>query len=293
MDNCDPIPDVSYRAPSLEEAGLEILDLELFRARLKRYHFDPYQPHRVKYYCFLYITEGKGEHLIDFERYPYDSESVIFINPNQVHAFDVNDRPQGKMINMTPSFFAASAANIRTTYFIPTHLNRASSPVLHLSPQLNQSCHTLLEEVRLAQQERDKDDLVVQLLFIALLVKLSRQRQGHMAHLSEQQKERFGLFLSLVEQNFGQLREACQYAALMHTSYKSLNQLCKSCCGQTAKQLIDFRTILEIKRKLVMDGLSTQDIASDLSFEDTSYLNKYFKRLTGQTPAAFKRDNEF
>lgn len=84
MDNCDPIPDVSYRAPSIEESGIEILDLELFRGRLKRYHFDPYQPHRVKYYCFLYITQGEGEHLIDFQRYPYRSGSFIFINPNQV-----------------------------------------------------------------------------------------------------------------------------------------------------------------------------------------------------------------
>ncbi|BDY03491.1 AraC family transcriptional regulator [Ferrimonas sp. YFM] len=293
MDNSDPIPDVSYRPPSIEESGIEILDLELFRSRLKHYHFDPYKPHRVKYYCFLYITEGQGEHLIDFERYPYDSGSVIFINPNQVHAFDASDRPQGKMINMTPAFFAKSAANIRTSYFIPTHLNRASSPVLQLSPQLNHSCHALLKEVSLAQQEGADDELVVQLLFIALLVKLGRQRKSHLAHLSEQQKERFGQFLNLVEQHYIEAREASQYAQWMHTSYKSLNQLCKSCCGQTAKQLIDFRTILEIKRKLVMDGLSTQETASDLSFEDSSYLNKYFKRLTGQTPAAFKRDNEF
>ncbi|SDJ33499.1 AraC-type DNA-binding protein [Ferrimonas sediminum] len=292
MDSGDHIPDISYRPPSIEESGIEILDLDLFRARLERYHFDPYQPHRVNYFCFLYITEGKGEHFIDFQRYPYHSGSVIFINPNQVHAFDPDDRPQGKMINMTPSFFASSAANIRTSYFIPTHLNRASSPVLQLSPQLDQSCHTLLEEVRLAQKEGADDDLVVQLLFIALLVKLGRQRQSHLAHLSEQQKERFGQFLTLVEQHYLETREANQYTQWMHISYKSLNQLCKACCGQTAKQLIDFRTVLEIKRKLVLDGLSTQETASDLSFEDTTYLNKYFKRLTGQTPAAFKRDNE-
>ncbi|WP_051252845.1 AraC family transcriptional regulator [Ferrimonas kyonanensis] len=292
MDSSAPIPNICYRAPSQEESGIEVLDLERFRGRLNDYHFNPYQPHRVSYFCFLFIDEGEGEHLIDFHRYPYRSGSVIFVNPNQVHAFDSADRPKGKMINITTAFFSDSASNIRTSYFAPFHQSMAASPVLPLNDDLKDSCKALLTEVRKAQHEGADDDVVVQLLISSLLIKLGRRRQSHLSHLSEHQKERFDLFLTLVEQCFPEAREASHYADLMHTSYKTLNQLCKTCCGRTAKQLIDFRTILEIKRKLVMDGLSSQEIASDLSFEDISYMNKYFKRLTGQTPAAFKRDNE-
>ena len=150
----------------------------------------------------------------------------------------------------------------------------------------------LLGEVKKAQQEGADDDVVVPLLISALLIKLGRQRESHLSHLSEHQKERFELFLTLVEQHFIEAREALQYAQWMHTSYKTLNKLCKSCCGRTAKQLIDFRIILEIKRKLVMDGLPVQQAADDLGFDDISHFNKYFKRLTGVTPASFKRESE-
>lgn len=275
----------------MEESGIEVMDLERFRERLSRYDFDPYHPHRVSYFCFLFINKGQGQHLIDFKHYPYKSGSIIFINRNQVHAFDPEDRPQGTMINISTDFFSGAAANIRTSYFAPFHQSMASSPVLAtLSADFYESCRVLLGEVKKALYEKADDDVVVQLLISALLIKIGRQRQGHLSHLNEHQKERFDLFINLVEQHFFEAREALQYAQWMHTSYKNLNQLCKSCCGRTTKQLIDFRITLEIKRKLAMDGLSVQQTADDLGFEDITHFNKYFKRLSGCTPATFKRE---
>ncbi len=293
VNNCDSISNIHYRASSLEKFGIEILDLERFRARLCSYKLDPCQPHRVSHFCYLIITKGQGEHMIEFNHYPYQSGSVIFVNRNQVQAFDPDDRPQGTVINITTEYFSHSAANIRSSYFAPFHQLMAASPVLTLPEELNESCKVLLGEVEKALHEGDEnDDVVVQLLISALLIKLGRQRKSHLSHLSEHQKERFDLFITLVEQHFFEAREALQYAQRMHTSYKNLNQLCKSCCGRTAKQLIDFRIILEIKRKLAMDGLSIQQTADELGFEDVTHFNKYFKRLTGLTPAAFKRERE-
>ncbi len=286
------IPNISYRAPSLEESGIQVLDLERFRERLNLYPFDPYCPHRVSYFCFIYIEQGSGKHQVDFNEYPYQSKSFIFINPNQVHAFDSQDCPQGKMVNITPEFFSTSSANIRTSYFAPVHQSLTASPVLALSKELDDSCQVFLDEVRKAQLEEADDDVVVQLLISALLIKLARQRESHLIHLSEQQKDRFDQFIDLVERRYFKEREVLQYAQWMHTSYKSLNLLCKSCSGRTAKQLIDFRVTLEIKRKLAMDGLSVQQTADDLGFDDITYFNKYFKRLNGLTPANFKRQSE-
>ncbi len=288
MNNRDSIPNIHYRASPQKQLGIEILDLERFRARISNYDFDPYHPHRVTYFCFLFIT--KGQHQIDFKRYPYQSGSVIFINRNQVHAFDPEDRPLGTMVNISSEFFSDTAANIRTSYFVPFHQLMAAYPVLKTQPEdLNDSCKVLLGEVKKTLNEgANDDDVVLQLLISALLIKLGRQRKSHLSHQSEHHKERFDLFITLVEQHFFEAREALQYAQWMHTSYKNLNQLCKSCCGRTAKQLIDFRIILEIKRKLAMDGQPIQQTADELGFEDITYFNKYFKRLTGLTPATFK-----
>lgn len=291
MTNNHIVPNIYYLSEPMGEIGLEIIDLELFRERLKKLELNPYQPHKVNYFCYLFITEGKGEHMIEFKQYPYQSDSIIFVNRNQVQAFDSNDRPQGVMINITTEFFSNSAANVRSSYFAPFHQAMATSPVLFSLPkELRNSCTVLLTELKNALVESNENDVIVQLLINALMIKLSRQRKGYLSHISEHQKERFDLFTVLVEQHFFEAREALHYAELMHTSYKNLNQLCKLCCGRTAKQLIDFRLTLEIKRKLVMDGLSIQQTAEELGFEDITNFNKYFKRQTNLTPAAFKRE---
>ncbi|MBY5921020.1 AraC family transcriptional regulator [Ferrimonas balearica] len=276
----------------MKESSIEVLDLALFRSRLEKYRFDPYQPHKVTYFCFLYITEGEGEHWIDSQRYPYSSGSIIFIHPNQVHAFDPGDRPKGKMINITPEFFSSSTVNTRTSYFALLHQSLSVSPVLPLPDELNESCRVLLSEVKKAQREEGNDDVLAQLLFFALVLKLARRCGSHNHGLSKRQMARFEQFLTLVETHYCTTREVSQYAQWMHTNYKSLNQLCKRCSGKTAKQLIDFRIVEETKRKLLIEGLSVQQAAFELGFDDTNYFNKYFKRLTDLTPSAFKRQCE-
>ncbi|SDJ33712.1 AraC-type DNA-binding protein [Ferrimonas sediminum] len=292
MDKIDDIPNITYDSPKLRETGMDILDLEEFLQSICDDGANPYEPHRVSHFCLIFVEQGEGQHYIDFHSYPYESDCIIFLNKSQIHAFDVKQKIRGKLVLMTREFFSASSANIRTSYFVPVHQSLSAFPVLHLNSELNESCKAMLTEMKRAMNEGPDSGVIVQLLLSAMLIKLAKQRESHLIHLSEQQKERFGEFLRLVDRHFTEIREASQYAQLMHSSYKCLNQLCKTCCGHTAKQLIDFRIILEIKRKLAMDGLSVQQAAFELGFEDTTHFIKYFKRHTGKTPAAFKRAYE-
>ncbi|USD38131.1 MULTISPECIES: AraC family transcriptional regulator [Ferrimonas] len=290
MDKIDNIPQITYDSPQLRKAGMDILDLETFVQDICDQGANPYQPHRVSHFCLIFVEQGEGQHPIDFHSYPYESGCVIFLNKYQIHTFNRDNKIKGTLVLMTREFFAAGAANIRTSYFVPAHQTLSAFPILPLSDDLNESTRAMLSEMTRAIKEGPDSGVIVQLLLSAMLLKLTKLRQGHLAHLSEQQKARYGEFLRLVDEQFTEVREASQYAQMMHSSYKYLNQLCKTCCGHTAKQLIDFRIILEIKRKLTMDGLSVQDTAFEVGFEDITHFIKYFKRHTGKTPAAFKRE---
>jgi len=46
--------------------------------------------------------------------------------------------------------------------------------------------------------------------------------------------------------------------------------------------------ILEAKRMLLHSDDSIKEIAFQLGFEDASYFNKFFKRLTLQTPLQYR-----
>lgn len=282
------VPSVDFRAPNIQKSGVEILDLERFYTKLSKCNFCPSLPHRINYFCFIYITEGEGGHFVDFKYHEFKQGSFIFVNKHQVHAFDLKSRPKGKMINITEDFLNAILTNIRIPFFTPTHLVSSQQPLLTLSPSLVDTCNNLLFEINKAQESPTESPLLVQLLFSSLLVALAAERKTDAQHLSEVQALRFQQFLLLIESHTAHTRDASDYAEMLHISYKSLNQLCKQASGQTAKQLIDAHAILEIKRRLIIGSAKIQEIAYQLGFDDVTYFVKFFKRHTQQTPSQFK-----
>ncbi|MBY6016457.1 helix-turn-helix domain-containing protein [Ferrimonas balearica] len=268
--------------------GIEVIDLGQIYREPSAHCDDPFQPHRVDYFCFICIDRGSGSHWVDGVSHPYQDGSLIFINRDQHHAFDRSDSPQGKLVVITPAFFSACAANIRNSYFVPFHLSLMCSPVLQMAPSDSQNCHGLLEQLIVAIAEADQDTTIVELLFAALVLKLSRQRSLQRPAADDLCRRRFTEFLNLVENEFHQSRDATVYAGKMHLSYKSLNQLCKRCSGRTAKQIIDFRLNLEITRKLRMNSDCIQSIAFEMGFDDITNFVRYFKRHNNVTPANYR-----
>lgn len=54
------------------------------------------------------------------------------------------------------------------------------------------------------------------------------------------------------------------------------------------KELIDRQTVTEIKTYLVNTDMSVKHIASELNFEDVSYMCRYFRRQTGMSPMDYR-----
>ncbi len=138
--------------------------------------------------------------------------------------------------------------------------------------------------------QEQPDPLVVMYLFSALALRLNRQRPDIRHHkLSESNSRQFARFFRLLQDNYKAVRDAHWYGAQLGTTYKTLNLLCKQATGQTAKQLIDAFVVLELKRRLVLDDISSQQLAWEFGFDDASNFLKYFKKLSGQTPAEFQK----
>ena len=128
------------------------------------------------------------------------------------------------------------------------------------------------------------------LLFSSLFLMLERERpHAYAKTLNKSQVKQFNLFSTLLDQGLTGRREASYYADQLHITYKTLNNLCKLATNRTAKQLIDAYTILEAKRRLILESKQVQEIAYDLGFEETSNFIKYFKKHTLITPSQFRK----
>ncbi len=284
----DTLPTIDFSLKESSSDGIEILDLESIANR-KNLDHDPTKPHRINFYCLIYIEEGEGSHFIDFNNHPYINGSCIFINANQIHAFDFSKRLKGKGVFYNQSFADEISTQLSLPIFSIDYLVNLNSPVFTLTGDLRNTIDTLFTEIKKETRHKLHDSYISKLLFSSLLLKLLRERpKTHHKDLNLRQINQITQYLQLIEKHFNESRDASFYADKMGISYKSLNILCKKSCHQTAKQLIDAHTILEAKRRLVVDKSQVTEIAYDLGFQEVTNFIKYFKKHTFLTPARFK-----
>ncbi|MBO8471441.1 MAG: AraC family transcriptional regulator [Bacteroidetes bacterium] len=59
--------------------------------------------------------------------------------------------------------------------------------------------------------------------------------------------------------------------------------------GLSPKNIIDDQLLAEIKVRLVNSSLSITQIAGELNFSDQTYMSSFFRRLTGRSPADYRK----
>ena len=77
---------------------------------------------------------------------------------------------------------------------------------------------------------------------------------------------------------------------MLHVTPNYLNARCNELLGKPAGAVIRERILLEAKRQLVNRDAGIAGIGYDLGFTDNSYFTKFFRKYTGLTPEAFRRD---
>ncbi|WP_028021861.1 helix-turn-helix domain-containing protein [Enterovibrio calviensis] len=282
------IPNIGFNHQKTNQAELEIIELcEVNHQDFKTHA--PNQPHRVNFFMLIVIEQGSGKHWVDFKEYPFQAGSVIFVQQEQVHAFDFSNNPQGKILMFTQAFLDRVHDNMRLPSYTPTHLNNHYSPLLSLDNNNQSRTLSLLNEMAIELACEDGDPLIVMYLFSALsLLHRRLKRVAEVDNLSPSQSRMLSTFMTLLQTNFERVRDANWYAYQLATTYKTLNRVTKIATSLTAKQMIDSYTIIEIKRRLVVSKVTTQQIALDFGFEDPSNFVKYFKKETNMTPSAFR-----
>ena len=283
------IPNVMFNHKQSQHSEIEVFELSSLAQR-KPMGFDPQTPHRVHFFMVILIEQGTGLHQVDFEDYAFKPGSLIFVQREQVHSFDLSATPQGKVLRFTQDFLDQVHTNMRLPNYTPTHLNPQHSPLTQLDDTIYQRTHTLINEMMAEQNDEHKDTLLMMYLFSALVL-LLRKKQMHteIGKLSQEQSSKLARFFALLQTHYQQVRDATWYASQVNTTYKTLNTLCKLATGLTAKQMVDAFVIVEIKRQLVIRKVTSQEIAYEFGFEDASNFIKYFKKMTGFTPSQFQR----
>lgn len=96
-------------------------------------------------------------------------------------------------------------------------------------------------------------------------------------------------FFSLVASHYHETRDVKYYADQLAITTTYLYKLCKKNIQLSPKEVIDKQVVMGIKTYLVNTDLPVKNIASELHFEDVSYMCRYFRRLSGISPIDYRK----
>lgn len=97
-------------------------------------------------------------------------------------------------------------------------------------------------------------------------------------------------FLAEVKTNYRKHRKVAFYAERLHISTGYMSSVVKRVSGKSPGGWIDDFVVGEARALLKGSSLTVQQISIELGFPSQSFFGKYFKRITGYSPVAYREN---
>ena len=159
--------------------------------------------------------------------------------------------------------------------------------------QLKKSFNHLQEKIEITKSNQHRYQIIKNLvLSIAFecfdfLIGKSLVHQG-----GNRKKSLFNAFLRNVEEYHRKEHSVKYYADELFVTSKYLSTVINEMSDKTPKQWIDEYIALDAKVLLQSTEKDIQEISDELNFPDISFFGKFFKRMTGMSPKAFREKKD-
>lgn len=261
----------------------ELLNTTKFYEQLENYH-------RIKFNSIMIITQGQGEHNIDFKTWSYKKRTVLFIAKNQVSSFKLNPNMNCYILEFTEGFLCSVIKETITDMFDYMRY----SPTLQLDEV---TFDAIISNIKLLthqlQQPTDEyKKAIIQSLFQSLLIQLKRQRVKGAITIKSKDEKLYNDFTYMLRNTHKYTLRVEDYARKLDISSKTLTRVLTKYTNRTTKAYLDEFLLIKIKRYLLDECLTLQEIANKLEFDEITNLIKFFKKFEKKTPLEFKKEQQ-
>ena len=267
-------------------------DANLFVARSgEMVQRDTDHMHRHDFYEFVWLNEGNCLFFSDFQRYPLSPGTLIFISPGQLHTYLV---PEGHcritIFGFRPTVLTSIAPDFLAV--LPFDNTRHDPVLVVTAKQFGAFEHlfsTALRrfDARVSGWEQTATTYLQTALTEAAY--LMPQTITEVAPDAATQLKR--AFQRSMEQHYIELQQVAAYAGMLGVTTNHLVKTVRETTGETPKQLLQKRLLLESKRLLIHSNATINEISYLLQFKDPTTFSRWFRRLTELTPTQFRSDS--
>jgi AraC family transcriptional regulator, transcriptional activator of pobA len=246
------------------------------------------EPHRHNSYVLVFFTKGSGTHEIDFDVFTIQAGSMFFLQPGQIHHWNLSDDVEGFVI-----FYSQEMYNLyfgqKTIGDYPFYSSVHNKPemVFDLTElkAILTYFNTMIAEAK--ENQMFKQDKIMNLLD-CLHIEIARKYTETNLHEAHTYNIKMKIFEELLEKNFKIEKTPSFYASQLHITLKHLNRICNEILQKTTTEVITDRILLEAKRMLMDKKFTVNEIATALGYDDYSYFTRLFKKHTTKTPTNFR-----
>lgn len=242
--------------------------------------------HRLSYYFFLFLWEGATELEVDLEKYAIGKNELVFSLPYQVRQL-----PATMHGNAYYKLGLQEDCLARLPRHYPFLLNPLNQQQVRFTAPAAARLRTIFELLMGLLGTSDTDPELILAQLNSLLTEINAAYFAAAEQPADDRLAKFIKFRVLVEDNLTEHPTIGRIAAELALSTDSLYQLVKQYAGLSPKEFVTNRLMLEARRRLHYgQRTSVKELAFELGFNDPAYFSRLFKKVTGQTVAAFFRD---
>lgn len=278
------ITDVAYRPAMSAPLGMDVVDFPELWARGRHRGIDLTAPQRPDFHHLIHVHPDARPlaHTVDFATHVVPPGGWLWVRPRQVHQYTAGPDggpavPRGLMVIWRPGFVADDPPP-QAGPLVPSG---AQARLVRLALD-----HLVAEYDEVGSLPLEAHNRTLRSLLSVLLLRLAHACPAGAAPGPPDGP--FARFRAAVERDLSRTHRVADYAAALGYSTRTLTRATRAATGTTAKNYLDTRILLEAKRLLVHTDAGSADIARRLGFGDPGDFGKFFRRLDGRTPLAFR-----
>lgn len=236
----------------------------------------------------LIVKKGWAELTVNLTPHHFSTGDLVFLGRNGlVHIGHVADDLEGMGLSLSDDLFSLAIGN-RIPKAFDGHLRDFH---FHLEPdelEFLDQLHLLI--YKNTRKEGHSSQVTLHLLstFLWYVDHLWSKHEEASRQSQSREQRLFSDFIQLLSRDVAREHQVDYYASQLCLSTRYVSTLIKKVSGRAAKDWIDDALITRIKIELKHTEKTIAQISDEMNFPNPSFFSKYFKRLTNQTPMAYR-----
>ena len=237
----------------------------------------------------LIIKNGWTVPIINMVERRFEAGDLVFLGSNGLLQYkDASSNVQAMGLTISDELFSLAIGN-RIPQAFDGHLRHFQ---LHLQPEEMEYLDQLHLMLYRHLRHPDGSSQVTLHLLSAFLWYVDhlwgRQEQTYRESQTREQRL-FTDFIQLLSEYAPGHHTIDFYASRLCLTPRYMSTIIRQVSGKSAKQWIDDALVTRIKIELKHTDKSIATICDEMNFPNPSFLTKFFKRMTGQTPSQFRQ----